>query len=135
MSWWDWHRLGRFAGCFACLCAVLVIVGSAQGATLTEFPAPSSNPAGITAGPDGALWFTEAGSNQIGRITTGGVVTNEYTLPSGSEPGDIDAGPDGRLWFTEALSSKIGAITTAGTITHYSLPAGSDPSGITVLGA
>ena len=26
---------------------------------------------GITAGPDGALWFTNCGNNSIGRITTG----------------------------------------------------------------
>ncbi len=35
-------------------------------------------PAGITAGPDGALWFTNEGDNSIGRITTAGQVTN-YT--------------------------------------------------------
>jgi streptogramin lyase len=33
---------------------------------------------GITSGPDGALWFTNAGNNSIGRITTSGKVTN-YT--------------------------------------------------------
>ena len=30
---------------------------------------PSSVPWGITAGPDGNLWFTEAGGGKIGRIT------------------------------------------------------------------
>jgi virginiamycin B lyase len=29
-------------------------------------------PRGITAGPDGALWFTNNGNNSIGRITTTG---------------------------------------------------------------
>jgi hypothetical protein len=33
--------------------------------TVTEFSA------GITAGPDGNLWFTEPGVNGIGRITLG----------------------------------------------------------------
>jgi streptogramin lyase len=38
---------------------------------VTEFPLPTANsiPAGITAGPDGNLWFTEFNGNQIGRIT------------------------------------------------------------------
>jgi streptogramin lyase len=27
-----------------------------------------SHPLGITSGPDGALWFTDYGSNSIGRI-------------------------------------------------------------------
>jgi len=30
----------------------------------------------ITSGSDGALWFTNAGNNSIGRITTSGVVSN-----------------------------------------------------------
>jgi streptogramin lyase len=38
--------------------------------TITEFLIPSWNasPAGIAVGPDGAVWFTESGANQIGRI-------------------------------------------------------------------
>ena len=35
-------------------------------------PAPPLAPRGITAGPDGALWFTERGASNIGRITTAG---------------------------------------------------------------
>ena len=62
---------------------------------MTEYPLPTidSNragradplsgvlPGGITAGPDGAMWFTEAGADQIGRIGPDGVIT-EYPLPS-----------------------------------------------------
>src|SRR5207244_13350230 len=63
----------------------------------TEFSLPTANslPLGMTAGPDGALWFTEFNANQIGRITTGGTVT-EFAVPTlGSQPGNITAGPDG----------------------------------------
>ncbi|MGH7047975.1 MAG: virginiamycin B lyase family protein [Stellaceae bacterium] len=40
--------------------------------TVTEYPLPTPNsgPYAITAGPDGAMWFTEADSGKIGRITT-----------------------------------------------------------------
>jgi hypothetical protein len=38
------------------------------------------DPMGITAGPDGNLWFTGAGSDKIGRITTSGAVT-EFQIP------------------------------------------------------
>jgi streptogramin lyase len=34
---------------------------------------PKFNPVGITSGPDGAIWFTDAGNNMIGRIPTGDV--------------------------------------------------------------
>jgi virginiamycin B lyase len=59
-----------------------------------------AGPYSITAGPDGNLWFTEQ-VNQIGRITTSGVVT-EFQIPSDScTPNAITTGPDGNLWFTE----------------------------------
>jgi virginiamycin B lyase len=54
---------------------------------------------GIAAGPDGALWFTQSRGRKIGRITTGGAIT-EYDLPPPSgAPGSITTGPDGALWF------------------------------------
>ena len=44
-------------------------------------PHQSAMPWGITPGPDGNLWFTENGAGKIGRITTGGVIT-EFSLGS-----------------------------------------------------
>ena len=35
-----------------------------------------SGPYGITAGKDGALWFTQHKANQIGRMTVNGEVTH-----------------------------------------------------------
>ena len=100
------------------------LVGVAGAATITEFaiPTPNSGPAGITAGPDGALWFTESSTNKIGRITTDGAITEFGPFASISFfLGDITAGPDGALWFT--AFDQIGRITTAGTITVFSPPA------------
>lgn len=99
-------------------------------------------PVSIVAGPDGALWFTDpnvsyssTGRDAIGRITTGGVVT-EYVLSSGSHvtyPNFITVGPDGALWFAEASVPAIGRITTSGLITQYSagITSGAFLSGIT----
>jgi len=109
------------------------IASHASRQTITEFPIPTTNsaPFGIAGGPDGALWFTEANSNQIGRITTAGVIS-EFPIPTaGSDPYGIAAGPDGALWFTEVGSNQIGRITTAGVITEFRIPtAGSAPMGI-----
>src|SRR5580700_8622609 len=108
---------------------VIVLLGAAVGfakqalaQTITEFPVPTpgSSPFVITAGPDGALWFTEqAGNNQnIGRITTSGAIT-EYLPPTyHSGPNSIATGADGALWFTENGANQIGRITTAGVITN-----------------
>src|SRR5213080_3960121 len=73
-----------------------------------QFPLPShSRPVGITAGPDGNLWFTESGRDRIGRITTAGVIT-EFPVPTASSiPYEIAAGPDGALWFTESNGDNI----------------------------
>jgi streptogramin lyase len=70
----------------------------AQSVTITEYPLPvasSATPGGISAGPDGALWFTEVGGNKIGRITMSGMIT-EYPVPTAaSNPTAITNGPDG----------------------------------------
>ena len=78
-----------------------------------RFRRPPAFPTDIAAGTDGNLWFTEALGNQIGRITTVGVVTEFPTPTADSAPYGITTGPDGNLWFTENLGNKIGRITLA----------------------
>src|SRR5437899_727260 len=109
-------RLGRFV---LILVSVGVLAGIAAGPAqalqrFTEYPIPTpgSQPHGISAGPDGSLWFTESGVNKVGRVTTQGVFT-EYPVPTpDSAPWGIAAGPDGNLWFTEFRAGKVGHITT-----------------------
>jgi virginiamycin B lyase len=84
------------------------------------------------------MWFTESsgspGGSKIGRMTTAGVVTNEYpTTTSGSSPVAIVSGPDGALWFVESDAGNVGRITTGGTMTEYPIPtAESVPTAIAV---
>src|SRR5262249_18762562 len=78
--------------------------------TITEFPVPTavSNPEGITAGPDGNLWFTELGpqltqrnkitfpQGDVGVINPATHVITEYPVPTAnSRPDGITTGPDG----------------------------------------
>ena len=117
--------------------ALLLFASGLSAAQITEYPLPQpgSRPVGITLGPDGNIWFTEQGANQIGRLTPAGVLT-EFPVPTaGSGPSFITAGPDGNLWFTEhsVSGNKIGRITPAGVITEFPLPTpDSRPDGITV---
>ena len=94
----------------------------ASAAAIDEYLLPNagSQPAGITVGPDGALWFAEEAGNRIGRIdprqavngTANGIT--EYAIPQ--VPGfpsladQITVGPDGRLWFTEPGASRLSSI-------------------------
>jgi streptogramin lyase len=102
---------------------------------VTEFavPADFSTPRGITAGPDGNLWFTGYYSGRIGRITPRGVITQFVEgLTPNSSPDTITVGPDGNLWFTEFAANKIGRISPLGVVKEFDVPtAASSPSGIT----
>lgn len=116
--------------------ALLVLASallSAQPAiTVKEHPLPEANQRWrITAGPDGALWFTEGPFDKIGRITTSGGITR-FPLPVvGSYPFGIAAGPDGALWFTMDRP-LAGRITTGGSITEFPLPIAGGPAGANI---
>jgi len=101
------------------------------GGAFTEF-VPANHVGGVnsvTAGPDGAVWFTlvywvgRRARAAVGRIDADGAIV-KYPLPSRSGPGAIVTGSDGNLWFTERGGGvpKIGRITSAGRITHFRLP-------------
>ncbi len=108
----------------ACVLALAIGVAlpaaAATPAVITEFSVSFSpvSPSGITAGPDGNLWFADI-NGAIDRITTAGVIT-EFSSTIG--PQGITAGPDGNLWFTDQ-NNTVGRITTAGVITEFSAPA------------
>jgi len=129
------------SGCGILISSLLFLpLATAQSVLFQQFSAPSIIES-VVAGPDGALWFGIS-SGSIGRMTTNGIVTNTYQVPSASSPlpvyppyvpigiPGIAVGSDGAVWFTEELTGKIGRITTGGTITEYSVPI---PSAYTLL--
>ena len=85
--------------------------------TVTRYTIPSGDGAyAISAGPDGALWFALDGTNQLGRITTTGTVS-EFSLPDPSAtdgptitPGALTSGPDHKLWFVDAYTPQVGNV-------------------------
>ncbi len=103
------------------------------GEVLGYYSIPSETVIGrLTPGPDDNLWFTEPYTGKIGKITTGGTIT-EYAIPNGGNPsyeatpGAITAAPDGNLWFT--YKDGVGSITPSGSFTLYTVEGG-NPSGI-----
>ena len=108
---------------------------------ISLFPAlksPGAEPYGIVEGPDGNMWFTEAGYNQIGMINPTTHVVVEYQIDSSGndEPeGNIAVGPDSNLWFTLTGTDKIGVMNpTTGALLHeYAVnTAGAEPNSITL---
>ena len=103
----------------------------------TTFTVPGnfSEIAGLTAGPNGNVWFTEEEDGftvgeqpAVGEITPAGVTTL-FPIPQGTtldpsrgvnvDPTAITSGPDGAIWFTDLAG--IGRITTGGTIEQFPL--------------
>jgi streptogramin lyase len=88
-------------------------VGMINPAThaISEFATPTANagPYGITAGPDGNLWFTLFSAHMIGMINP---TTHAITEFRGANlPDGICAGPDGNVWFADG--GNIGMINLA----------------------
>jgi streptogramin lyase len=111
--------------------------------TFHEYPVPDNgfgvNLSGITAGPDGNVWFTNAGDvfrssrGEIESITPAGTITT-FPQPPNTEPTAIVTGADGNLWygghFPESFGQPaIGRITTGGTATTFLLPPGFEGQG------
>src|SRR5438046_8196889 len=124
MAWRSGERRARHRGAeFALLLvsAFAVFAGAAAAQSVTgNFPIPTGGSLtfGITAGPDGNLWFAESNSNKIGRITTAGAITEFQTLSAGSAPNQITAGPDRNPWFTIEFPHKIGRSTPPGAVAN-----------------
>jgi virginiamycin B lyase len=76
---------------------------------IKEFPVPGQlGIAGITAGPDGNLWFTQPDISEVDTMSPTGDFGKTYsTLPY---PFGITAGPDGNIWFCEGFGNAIGRI-------------------------
>lgn len=76
----------------------------------------------ITAGPDGNIWYLRNadGDNSVGKITTGGVITETTDEYYGGTM-SITSGPDGNLWLTKDGTTII-KMTTSLVTTEYTIP-------------
>jgi virginiamycin B lyase len=74
--------------------------------------------------------FTDSGRNAIGTITTGGVISGPFAVPTANAGvSEIAIGPDQNMWFCETTASKIGHFNTlTNTVDQeFALPAGATP--------
>jgi streptogramin lyase len=100
----------------------------------TEWEVPAEKgevQAGLMAGPDGGVWFTQPRAGRIGKISLDGDLT-WYEIPGarGRFPLGLFTAPDGAVWFSEMMGSTIGRINEDETVTRYSLGAGTMPFGL-----
>ncbi len=78
----------------------------------TRFALPAgSEPFDLTYGPDGAFWILESGVGKIARMSTAGLITDEYAVPSGfTGQVGITVGPDKNIWFTDTDKGAVGRL-------------------------
>jgi virginiamycin B lyase len=124
------RSLRRVAGATV-VAAIATIVGALPGAAtpvgeittqatggVTPGFTANQQPAGITTGPDGNVWYTFPFAG-IGRLNPGGTASEFTSGITGDSIRRIVSGPDGNLWFTEFNPpGAIGRITPAGVITE-----------------
>src|SRR5581483_4465121 len=89
-----------------------------------------SKPSAIASGPDGAMWFTEPGTNRIGRLPVGGQCNRltEVAIPTANaDPAAIVAGTDNAGDQIGRFRVKDAAVTT------YKVPtANAQPTAMTL---
>lgn len=76
----------------------------------------------ITAGPDGALWFTLNGASAIGRVDMAGKLSTRQTPTPSAGPVGITATHDDAVWFTAIRADKLGRIPMNEAIQELDLP-------------
>src|SRR5947208_16670863 len=100
-SGWRSHLTGLLTALIACvgLLSLSSAPAWAKAGTITEFPTPtgSSDPIGITTGPDGNLWFTAGTDIERMRTAASGTVIQVPQPTRGRL--SITAGPEPTLWF------------------------------------
>ena len=110
--------------------AAPAVAAAAESVEQFDTPQAASSPGGITAAPDGALWFTERSAPAIGRVDLEGAITEFPITAVNAAPQDIAVGPAGDLWATDAFGGVVHRITLEGDITDVAMPTSSATDGI-----
>lgn len=82
----------------------------------------SGAPAGIAAGPDGAMWLGSQGGTVI-RADAGAMTelpASDFTL-TGFNIRNLAPGPDGNVWVTD-FGGQIARVTPTGTVSPFDVP-------------
>lgn len=96
----------------------MTLAGEMKGYRMVQ----GSRPQWLTAASDGAIWFTDSGTNKIGRISAAGTL-KEFAVPTPNAGVlGVCQGPDGNVWFVEEGANKIGSVTPAGSFKEYEIP-------------
>ncbi|MEM3475896.1 MAG: hypothetical protein QXF83_04155 [Candidatus Bathyarchaeia archaeon] len=126
------------------LLILFLSISNSKAAVFTEYNLPSgSSPINLVLDDRSYVWFTNYGSDKIGRIVPGTVGTyeiREFKLLPGSKPWGIafENSTNRRIWFTEYSRDRIGVIWESSTsppyynLTEFVVSSGAGPRGVTL---
>lgn len=84
----------------------------------------------ITGGPDGRVWMTIRGNDEIGAHQPGETGIAMAGVDQTPGPSAVTTGPDGALWYT-AAGAKVGRITTSYNRSNVTIPGVAELTDIT----
>lgn len=87
---------------------------STSGTLLGEFPAQFQTLDDLVVGTDGAIWFEPFYPNDVGRITTAGVVSRVPLQAANAQSGQPSFGTDGKAYFPLSAAGAIGRLSAIG---------------------
>ncbi|HTV92216.1 MAG TPA: hypothetical protein VMG98_05830, partial [Verrucomicrobiae bacterium] len=97
-----------------------------NGTQISEYGGYSA-PFGITKGPDGNIWFTDQGTQEVEAFNPASLaIQSQYA--TGASLWDLATGSDGALWVADQSNGGALRMTTAGIATQY--PFSGTPQGI-----
>ena len=108
--------------------SVIDRITPASGAVKSFALPANASVRGVSAGPDGNLWFADGGNASIGRLVPSTGAVSEYPEQGGQPDGVTSA--DGDVWFTDGTGSIGKVVPSTGALTQYRLPSSSCNSGI-----
>ena len=103
---------------------------------LKRVPTLDARPYGIAVNPQGIVFFTEFGTNKIGRIDPISLAITSYLLPKEARPRRIAITADGMVWYTDYRRGYLGRLNPrSGDVKEWRSPGGrkSAPYGMTAL--
>ncbi len=117
----------------------IVHLTEATGAATKWFIGAFTSPSYVAIASDGKVYFTETGSNLIGRLDPLANATNirEWAVPTpSSHPLGIFIDPSGNVWVTESSSNRVAKLDPVGnTITEFPKANATSPNQIAVSSA
>jgi len=105
----------------------------AEDGTVAHVPAPGWTILTDATVADGNLWFTDAGSDRLGRAAAGETLgpIGAWDFGSSCDPAGVATAPDGAVWFVKPGCNMVGRVdpASAPNSSHddFPVPVGTEP--------